>query len=1286
MAKTRKPKQLAKPPSCVICTALPVEYTAVRAFLTDVEPCHDSDGTSFEVGLFKRGTTAWRVGLVETGVGNVPAALLTQNAIRYFEPELILFVGVAGGMKDVDVGDVVVATKVYDYARGKHTTDGFLPRAETRFPNYKLVQRAKALQHQPKWQSVHFGPLAAGEAVLASRDAELFKQLATNCSDALAVEMEGSGFLSATYVSNRDALIVRGISDLLTGKFDADATGSQQRASESASGFAFALLESTAPRPNEELRKSKARSSVRGAKRQPAARKQVEAPRTAYRTHVTSDLGVVTQVRGNIDSVRLSALVANHDWIVGAVNFDEDLHFSSFYTRQSCVPYLRGDLALFGYTALVATYEDFRETYFIPRSECVRVAKLILARLLDTPAWLQEILDQIYVRSKALQEVFTANQEPFETMTDAALLERYRHHNRAHARLYEVARIPEAMDRGVGHFTDYLKTYLRKRSGTLAGSPRELNKSFEVLTFPEEMSAVKREMGEFHDLLLAIRRGTENMAFLAGGGRRAWLRLPPELRSKIESHRKKWGYLGYHGYGTRTLPDLEHYMHRVSAALAHKDADIWTIADYSRVLAEGEEKRQLEFNRLRIDETHQMLFRLHSRVGIAKLYRRYAQLRNFAFLDQLLSDVSRRFECPEELVRCLLPEEVEELLSSSRGVDALLQSRATFAVHVVTADSECVTGGTEYVWLRERLAEASRSVPVSSTRLEGTPAYGGVVRGRCKIIVRASDAMSVGFRPGDLLLSEATDPDLVPLIEDAAGVVTEQGGVTSHAAIVCRELQKPVLVGVRGLLSVVKNDDYAVLNAEDGYLSVLRWEERRWIVPDARIQPDESHRFGNKASNLAKIMANGVQVPRFFVIALDLISEDILAAARDAAGPGWEALRREMSDSLEYLNGNLFVVRSSGAAEDSATESHAGEYTTEAHVERRDVVARVVRQVLTTAGPAQTEHPGSIIVQEMVLGDFSGVCFTRNPLAPGSEEMLIEVVPGGNDALTSGKVTPARYLLDRGTMMLTFDEASYAWRQFLPAESWRDLGKEFLKLENLFGYPLDIEWTYKGRELWILQVRPITAYVTEVPRSSHGTRRIGRATTGTRDISSIYAAYRVPPNLRRHMLTVTAVASIVCDNWTGPPIDRRSVIVTSLIHDIGNIVKANYDSFPTLFPEEMQDLQYWKTVQQSVQLRYGRTDQEVTLNIAKELGVEPLNRAAALPPTLSDKLEAVLVDLHTRNVIDGREAAAKRRELHDREVINVLNDAVHRLLNAPSIDRVNHMLEILGPVFNAIQQ
>jgi hypothetical protein len=81
---------------------------------------------------------------------------------------------------------------------------------------------------------------------------------------------------------------------------------------------------------------------------------------------------------------------------------------------------------------------------------------------------------------------------------------------------------------------------------------------------------------------------------------------------------------------------------------------------------------------------------------------------------------------------------------------------------------------------------------------------------------------------------------------------------------------------------------------------------------------------------------------------------------------------------------------------------------------------------------------------------------------------------------------------------------------------------------------------------------------------------------------------------------------------------------------------------------------------------------------------ETLKWGAIRPLSLSKKLEHVIRDLMRRGSINQKEGNAKIRELNANDVIALLNDSVHRLENAPSMARVDHILEVVRPVFNAM--
>jgi len=239
--------------SAVILTALPVEYKAVSAHLTNLREDTHPQGTVYEQGDFSSTSQSWKVGIVEVGAGNPGAAMEAERSIQHFRPDVVIFVGIAGGIKDAALGDVVAATKVYGYESGK-AGETFHPRPEVVNSTYRMVQRARAEMRNENWLQrikvprateprVFVGPIAAGEKVVASTRSDIYNFIQSQYSDALAVEMEGFGFLKAIQANpGVEALVIRGISDLIDCKAEVDASGFQDVAAQNASAFAFEVL------------------------------------------------------------------------------------------------------------------------------------------------------------------------------------------------------------------------------------------------------------------------------------------------------------------------------------------------------------------------------------------------------------------------------------------------------------------------------------------------------------------------------------------------------------------------------------------------------------------------------------------------------------------------------------------------------------------------------------------------------------------------------------------------------------------------------------------------------------------------------------------------------------------------------------------------------------------------------------------------------------------------------------------------------------------------------------
>ncbi|ONI85936.1 hypothetical protein ALI144C_12595 [Actinosynnema sp. ALI-1.44] len=229
--------------TAVVLTALEVEFTAVANHLTGARWQEHHSGTRFYVGDYHD----WSIALIEIGRGNEEAAHSTERALEYFRPSIAMFVGVAGGVKDVARGDVVFGNEVHGYDYGKETGGVFLPRGQVAVSSFKLVAAARQLRHELRDEidySVVIEPIAAGGKISADDEAATAKLIKDHYSQVVAVETEGLGFLKAGYARSDVATgVVRGISDMRVGKSQSDADGWQDTAARNAAHFTLRLLD-----------------------------------------------------------------------------------------------------------------------------------------------------------------------------------------------------------------------------------------------------------------------------------------------------------------------------------------------------------------------------------------------------------------------------------------------------------------------------------------------------------------------------------------------------------------------------------------------------------------------------------------------------------------------------------------------------------------------------------------------------------------------------------------------------------------------------------------------------------------------------------------------------------------------------------------------------------------------------------------------------------------------------------------------------------------------------------
>ncbi|MDQ3821915.1 MAG: 5'-methylthioadenosine/S-adenosylhomocysteine nucleosidase [Actinomycetota bacterium] len=238
--------------TAVVLTALGLEHEATVAHLDAVREEIHPAGTVYEVGTFGVGEGSTTVAVAEIGVGNASSAAHTERAIAHFRPDIVVFVGVAAGLKDVARGDVVIGTKIYGFESLKAATKP-LTRPVAFHLDHRIEQRARRVAAASGWKErqrkrrgsprLFLGPIASGDVVLASTKSDVARMLRERYNDAIALDMEGRGVHEAGRLNITVPVVdVRGISDLVDDKTAQGDRGWQPIAADAAAAVAFELL------------------------------------------------------------------------------------------------------------------------------------------------------------------------------------------------------------------------------------------------------------------------------------------------------------------------------------------------------------------------------------------------------------------------------------------------------------------------------------------------------------------------------------------------------------------------------------------------------------------------------------------------------------------------------------------------------------------------------------------------------------------------------------------------------------------------------------------------------------------------------------------------------------------------------------------------------------------------------------------------------------------------------------------------------------------------------------
>lgn len=193
------------------------------------------------------------------------------------------------------------------------------------------------------------------------------------------------------------------------------------------------------------------------------------------------------------------------------------------------------------------------------------------------------------------------------------------------------------------------------------------------------------------------------------------------------------------------------------------------------------------------------------------------------YFTKILSETSSRTGVSLEFLKYLTPRELRRAFEEKDIAKELKEASEQCVVYWSQSKFERISQREKVDDLKKRVIGESSKLSIEDFR--GMTASSGKAIGTARVLRSVGDINKV--KEGDILVAIMTRPDYVPAMKKAGAIVTNEGGITCHAAIVSRELGRPCIIGTKIATQVVKDGDLVEVNANHGVVKILERAENK---------------------------------------------------------------------------------------------------------------------------------------------------------------------------------------------------------------------------------------------------------------------------------------------------------------------------------------------------------------------------------------------------------------------------------------------------------------------------
>ncbi|MFH1509446.1 MAG: PEP-utilizing enzyme [bacterium] len=458
------------------------------------------------------------------------------------------------------------------------------------------------------------------------------------------------------------------------------------------------------------------------------------------------------------------------------------------------------------------TIKNKEIVFYFDSNKWQQTNKLLVKKIKSNPEVLLKIFKQIENNGKDIikycQEITATNLAKKSSKVLNSYLKTFIEKN---IELYSYGLCLPVLDyQETTFFTDELTKILKKYNQ---------EKYFILLTTPDQETYSKRQEIDLLKLLVEIKKTKplyKNICQQSVDQLLEEIPNHPKVYKLLNQHTKKycWVYYVYEGPST----NREYYLKILQEYCRQNIDPQKKLNELKKQKIDLIKKQNKIINSLSLDDYEKFIIRNAKQAVFYKAIRREYQSWSYYLIVDLLQEIAKRLRLSLQQVRMMFPAEIAKGLQSKSLNLKKINSRIKLVVYGQIDNKKfCYDGSSATAFVRDNFP-LSKKYSLKK-ELTGTTAYRGKVTGVAKIINRPEEIKKM--ISGNILISAATNPNLMSAIRIAKAIITDEGGLTCHAAIVSRELQIPCVVGTKIATEVLKDGDEVEVDATNGKVKII---------------------------------------------------------------------------------------------------------------------------------------------------------------------------------------------------------------------------------------------------------------------------------------------------------------------------------------------------------------------------------------------------------------------------------------------------------------------------------